>query len=68
MTVKDGIKAIELAATVLLVASINDVLQRLKQEIDSMQTYKLFQNDSEKYISRDEVLKLIDEKIKERVK
>lgn len=65
MTVKDGIKAIELAATVLLVASIDDVLQRLKQEIDSMQTYKLFQNDSKKYISRDEVLKLIDEKIKE---
>lgn len=30
-----------------------------------MQTYKLFSDDNEKYISRDEVLQIIDEKIKE---
>lgn len=44
-----------------------DTLQEIKNQISEMQTYKLF-IDGEKYISRDEVLKLIDEKIKEYVK
>jgi hypothetical protein len=42
-----------------------DTLQEIKNRISEMQTYKLFSDDDEKYISRDEVLKLIDEKIKE---
>lgn len=42
-----------------------DTLQEIKNQISEMQTYKLFLSDDEKYISRDEVLKLIDEKIKE---
>lgn len=42
-----------------------DVLQEIKNQIEKMQTYKLFLGDGEKYISRDEVLRLIDEKIKE---
>ena len=41
-----------------------DTLQEIKNQISEMQTYKLF-IDGEKYISRDEVLRLIDEKIKE---
>lgn len=42
-----------------------DTLQEIKDQISEMQTYKLFPNDDEKYISRDEVLHIIDEKIKE---
>ena len=42
-----------------------DALQEIKNQIGEMQTYKLFPNDGEKYISRDEVLRIIDEKIKE---
>lgn len=42
-----------------------DTLQEIKNRISEMQTYKLFLDDNEKYISRDEVLQLIDEKIKE---
>ena len=41
-----------------------DALQEIKNKIVEMQTYKRFIN-GEKYICRDEVLKLIDEKIKE---
>lgn len=41
-----------------------DVLKKIKDQIGEMQTYKLFIG-GEKYISRDEVLKLIDEKLKE---
>lgn len=41
-----------------------DVLLEIKNQLGEMQTYKVF-IDGEKYISRDEVLKLIDEKIKE---
>lgn len=44
-----------------------NVLQEIKNQIDEIQTYKLF-IDGEKYINRDEVLKLIDEKIKKYVK
>lgn len=43
-----------------------DVMQEIKNQIEKMQTYKLFLGDGEKYISRDEVLQIIDEKIKER--
>ena len=42
-----------------------DTLQEIKNRISEMQTYKLFPNDDEKYISRDEVLHIIDEKTKE---
>lgn len=42
-----------------------DTLQEIKNQIGEMQTYKLFLGDGEKYISCDEVLRLIDEKIKE---
>ena len=42
-----------------------DVMQEIKNQIGKMQTYKLFSDDNEKYISRDEVLQIIDEKIKE---
>jgi hypothetical protein len=42
-----------------------DTLQEIKNRIIEMQTYKLFPNEDEKYISRDEVLHIIDEKIKE---
>ena len=42
-----------------------DLLQEIKNQISKMQTYKLFSDDNEKYISRDEVLQIIDEKIKE---
>lgn len=42
-----------------------DVMQEIKNQISKMQTYKLFSDDNEKYISRDEVLQIIDEKIKE---
>ena len=42
-----------------------DLLQEIKNQIGEMQTYKLFIGNGEKYISRDEVLRLIDEKIKE---
>lgn len=42
-----------------------DVLQEIKNQISEMQTYKLFLSDDEMYISRDEVLRLIGEKIKE---
>lgn len=42
-----------------------DTLQEIKNRISKMQTYKLFPNDDEKYISCDEVLHIIDEKIKE---
>ena len=42
-----------------------DTLQEIKNQISKMQTYKLF-IDGEKYISRDEVLQIIDKKIKER--
>lgn len=41
-----------------------DVMQEIKNQIEKMQTYKLFLGDGEKYISRDEVLQIIDEKIK----
>lgn len=44
---------------------IDTTLQEIKHQIGEMQTYKLFSDDDEKYISRDEVLRLIDEKIKE---
>lgn len=42
-----------------------DVLQEIKNQIEKMQTYKLFIGNGEKYIDRDEVLALLDEKIKE---
>lgn len=42
-----------------------DVMQEIKNQIEKMQTYKLFIGNGEKYIDRDEVLRLIDEKIKE---
>lgn len=42
-----------------------DTMQEIKNRIIEMQTYKLFSDDNEKYISRDEVLRIIDEKIKE---
>lgn len=44
---------------------IDTTLQEIKNQIGEMQTYKLFLGDNEKYISRDAVLRLIDEKIKE---
>ena len=44
---------------------VETALQKAKNQISKMQTYKLFSDDSEKYISCDEVLKLIDETIKE---
>lgn len=40
-----------------------DVMQEIKNQIGEMQTYIIYLD--EKYISRDEVLRLIDEKIKE---
>lgn len=42
-----------------------DVMQEIKNQISKMQTYKLFSDDNEKCISRDEVSQIIDEKIKE---
>lgn len=42
-----------------------DVMQEIKNQIEKMQTYKLFIGNGDKYIDRDEVLRLIDEKIKE---
>jgi hypothetical protein len=42
-----------------------DLLQEIKNQIGEMQTYKLFSDDNEKYINRDEVLTLLDKKIKE---
>lgn len=42
-----------------------DVMQEIKNQISEMQTYKLFSDDKEKYINLDEVLALLDEKIKE---
>ena len=68
------VKAIEKVRTAKTTKTINkkpdqssdvDVLAKIKEEIKKLQTYKLFADDDEKYISRDEVLKLIDEKIKE---
>ena len=38
-------------------------MQEIKNQIGEMQTYIIYLD--EKYISRDEVLRLIDEKIKE---
>lgn len=40
-----------------------DVMQEIKNQISKMQTYIIYLD--EKYISRDEVLQIIDEKIKE---
>ena len=40
-----------------------DMMQEIKNQIGEMQTYIIYLG--EKYISRDEVLRLIDEKIKE---
>lgn len=40
-----------------------DMMQEIKNQIGEMQTYIIYLD--EKYISRDEVLRLIDEKIKE---
>lgn len=40
-----------------------DVMQEIKNQIGEMQTYIIYLD--EKYISRDEVLQIIDEKIKE---
>ena len=45
--------------------TIEKATQEIKNRISEMQTYKLFSDDDEKYISRDEVLQTIDEKAKE---
>lgn len=45
--------------------TIEKATQEIKNRISEMQTYKLFSDDDEKYISRGEALHIIDEKIKE---
>ena len=44
---------------------IRSETEKIKNQIEKMQTYKLFIGNGDKYIDRDEVLRLIDEKIKE---
>lgn len=57
---RDAIKALEQEPIIIL-----DELKEIREEINNLQTYKLFSGDTELYLSKDDVKAILDKRISE---